>query len=218
MTTAFEKRVRKLSSFSDKALLGSDGYFYVFGDDICSCFYADGRMSKKVPKEKVLRIRRETPPSPDDDDYYEYTEADLWKQNLNTKQNIKELFEKAAKTYEIKYDELLAEFPITETKRKTLAKRIIDEDATHFQIECDGKEIRAHCFDVRSTIGSSLLKQEELLGANGLYLKAGKIPFKFSVDATAWTKLPKEGSTAKIYSNGIMCWNTTMMLSELALE
>jgi len=73
-------------------------------------------------------------------------------------------------------------------------------------------------FSVGSTIGSSLLKQEELLGAKGLYLKTGKMPFKFSVDTTAWTKLPKEGSTAKIYSNGIMCWNTTMMLSELVLE
>ena len=204
MTTAFEKRIRKLSPLSDKALLGTDGYFYVFGEDITGCLYADGQMSKKVSKEQVLRIRRETPPSLDDDDYYDYTEADLWKQNLNTKQNIKELFEKAARTYEIKYDELLAEFPITDVKRRALANRIIDEDATHFQIDCDGKEIRAHCFDVRSTIGSSLLKQEELLGANGLYLKAGKIPFKFSVDATAWSKLPKEGATAKIYSNGIM--------------
>jgi hypothetical protein len=61
-------------------------------------------------------------------------------------------------------------------------------------------------------------KTRRLLGANGLYLKTGKMPIKFSVDTTAWTKLPKEGSTAKIYSNGIMCWNTTMMLSELALE
>jgi len=61
-------------------------------------------------------------------------------------------------------------------------------------------------------------KTRRLLGANGLYLKTGKMPIKFSVDTTAWNKLPKEGSTAKIYSNGIMCWNTTMMLSELALE
>ena len=187
--TALGKRLKKLSPLSDKALLGTDGKFYVFGEGISGCLYADGHMSRRVPKEKVVRIRNEELGSVEP---------------VNTKANIKELFEKAAKTYQIKYEELLAEFPISETKRKTLAKRIIDEDATHFQIECDGKEIRAHCFDVRSTIGSSLLKQEELLGANGLYLKAGKIPFKFSVDATAWSKLPKEGATAKIYSNGIM--------------
>jgi len=187
--TALGKRLKKLSPLSDKALLGSDGKFYVFGEGITGCLYAEGHMSRKVPKEKVINIIQ---------DSYANNEP------INTRSNMLKLRDKAAKTYQIKYDELLAEFPISETKRKTLAKRIIDEDATHFQIECDGKEIRAHCFDVRSTIGSSLLKQEELLGANGLYLKAGKIPFKFSVDATAWSKLPKEGSTAKIYSNGIM--------------
>ena len=187
--TALGKRLKKLSPLSDKALLGSDGKFYVFGEGITGCLYAEGHMSRKVPKEKVIKIIQ---------DSYANNEP------INTRSNMLKLRDKAAKTYQIKYDELLAEFPISETKRKTLAKRIIDEDATHFQIECDGKEIRAHCFDVRSTIGSSLLKQEELLGANGLYLKAGKIPFKFSVDATAWSKLPKEGATAKIYTNGIM--------------
>lgn len=187
--TILQARLKKLSSLSDKALLGTDGKFYVFGEGICECLYADGHMSRKIKKEEVVRIK-----------YDEYFLDDP----VNTKANRIALIDKAAKIYQIVDDDLLAEFSLNDVKRRALAKRIKEEDATHFQIECNGKEIRAYCFDVRSTIGSSKLRVEELLGANGLYLKVGKRPFKFSVDATAWGKLPKEGCSVKIYSNGIM--------------
>ena len=187
--TALDKKLKKLSSLSDKALLGSDGRFYVFGEGICECLYADGHISRKVKKEEVVRIKF--------DEFF-------LDNPVNTKANRIALIEKAANTYKIIDDDLLAEFSFNDVKRRSLAKKIEEEDATHFQIECDGKEIRAYCFDVRSTIGSSKLRQEELLGANGLYLKVGKRPFKFCVDATAWSKLPKEGCSVKIYSNGIM--------------
>jgi hypothetical protein len=142
--TALEKRLKKLSRLSDRALLGSDGKFYVFGEGITECLYVEGHMSRKVPKEKVWRIRSEKTyeeiyddPNDEDSPYKLVEVIHPIIQDLNTNKNRLELFEKAARTYEIKYDELLAEFPITGIKRRELAKRIIDEDATHFQIDCD---------------------------------------------------------------------------------
>ena len=77
--TILQARLKKLSSLSDKALLGTDGRFYVFGEGICECLYADGHMSRKVKKEEVVRIKYD---------------ADFLDNPVNTKSNRIDLTEK----------------------------------------------------------------------------------------------------------------------------
>lgn len=191
MTTALEQRLKKLSRISEYALLGTDGFFYVFGnpETVTGCLYADGHLSKKPKQENVVITRKE----PDGEKWI-----------VNTKDNIDYLARKAITIHGIKFDEPVVSFNLSLSKWEMLNKRIKDEDASHIQIECDGKEIRAYFFDVRSTIGSSNYKPSWVTGANGLYLKSGRNEFKISIDVAAWKKLPVSDVTVKGFDNGIL--------------
>lgn len=136
MTTALEQRLKKLSRISEYALLGTDGFFYVFGnpETVTGCLYADGHLSKK-PKQETVVITRKEP------------EGEKW--IVNTKENVDYLTRKAITIHGIKFDEPVVSFNLPLSKWEMLNKRIKDEDASHIQIECDGKEIRAYFFDVR---------------------------------------------------------------------
>jgi hypothetical protein len=186
-----EQRLRKLSRISDLALLGTDGFFYVFGKPGTGvgCLYADGNLTKSVKQEAVVLTRNQ---SPDD------------KRTVNTKENIDYLVSKAIKIHSIKFDEPIISFTLTAAKWEIINKRIRDEDATHFQLECNGIEIRAYFYDVRSTIGSSNFKPSWISGANGLYLRAGHKQFRFSIDASAWKRLPISNVVIKVFNNGIL--------------
>ena len=150
--------------------------------------YADGYLPRKVNQEQVIITKKE----PKDVKWI-----------VNTAENIDYLLGKATQIHQIK-NKLITSFSFTESKWRSLNERIMKEDASHFQIECNGEDIRAYCFDVRSTIGSSNYKPTWVSGANGLYLKVGKIPFKFSVDVSAWKKIPVENVVVKVFDNGIM--------------
>lgn len=192
MASLLERRLKKLSRISEFALLGTDGFFYVFGEPATEtgCLYADGSLAKKVPEERVVLTRKNS--------------SDDTKWVVNTKDNIDYFYNKAVSIHGIKYGEPQSSFNFSSSKWEVLNKRIEDEDASHFQIEGDGREIRAYCFDVRSTIGSSNYKPSWISGANGLYLKAAESSFKFSVDVAAWKKLPIGDVAVKVFSNGIM--------------
>jgi len=192
MVSFTEKRLKKLSRISEFALLGTDGFFYVFGEPetVTGCLYADGHLSKKPKKEEVVLTRV----NPNDDTDW----------IVNTKNNIDHLYDKAVRIHGIKYGEPLSSFNLPSSKWIALNERVKNEDASHIQIECNGIEIRVYCFDVRSTIGSSNYKPSWITGANGLYLKAGKIQFKFSIDVAAWKKLPVGDVAVKVFDNGIM--------------
>jgi hypothetical protein len=190
VASILQKRLKLVSRISDFALLGTDGLFYVFGDPeyATGCMYADGYLPHKVKKEQVVSTKKE----PKDVKWI-----------VNTSENIDYLLDKATQIHKIK-NNLITSFNLSETKWKTLNERIYKDDVSHFQIECNGKDIRAYCFDVRSTIGSSNYKPTWVSGANGLYVKVGKIPFKISIDVAAWKKLPIENVVVKLFDNGIM--------------
>lgn len=192
MVTVLERKLRKLSRISEFALLGTDGFFYVFGepDSPTGCLYADGTLSR-TPKQEQVVLTRNNPNGGVD-----------W--IVNTKHNISLLYERAVRIHAMKIGEPLSTFALPLSKWEMINKRVSDEDPSHIQIECDGKEIRAYVFDVRSTIGSSNYKESWLSGANGLYLKAEKTPFQISIDVVAWKKLPIADVTVRVFACGIL--------------
>lgn len=191
MTSILQKRLSKVSRISEFALLGTDGLFYVFGEPKYStgCMYADGYLPHKVKQEQVVLTKK----NPKD--------SDEWV--VNTRENIDILMERAIAIHKIK-NNLISSFTLSDAKWLLLNEKIMKEDATHFQIECDGKIIRSYCFDVRSTIGSSNYRSTWIKGANGLYIKLCNQPFKFSVDVSAWKNLPIGNVKVKVFDNGIM--------------
>jgi hypothetical protein len=182
MSTLLQKRLAPFSKLSREALLGTNGYFFIFGDGAASCLYIDGQITTKPKKETILPINT--------------SGADF----NESSDKLKLLVRKAATVLSLKYEFIGSGLSISFSKWTSLNRRMKELNATHIQFEGDAKEIRVYPFDIRALVGSSSMRQSYISGANGLYLKKSHLRFQFTVLADAWLKLPL-GSASLDFSN-----------------
>jgi len=186
MTTELRKRLAPFSRLSDTALLGTNGYFYVFGEGVSSCLFIDGQITTKLKKDMLIQIGS-------------------GEKGADAKSDVlKLLIRKAATVLSLKYDFTITGLVLSASKWGILNNRIKDLNATHIQFEGDGEEIRVYAFDIRAIVGSSAMRQSYISGANGLYLKRSGHKFEFTALADAWLRLPVDSVSIDISTCGVL--------------
>jgi hypothetical protein len=186
MSALLQKKLAPFSKLSREALLGTNGYFYIFGDGISSCLYVDGQITTKPKKDIIFELNAGS------------------KEKGKSRVNLNLLLRKAATVLSLKYDFNMNGLSLSASKWTTINQRIRELNATHLQFEGDGEEIRVYPFDIRALVGSSSMRKSYISGANGLYLKRSNVKFQFTVLAEAWMKLPVETASVSISKCGIM--------------
>ena len=190
------RRLKQFSRIADTAILSDDGYFYVIGQGDCDSVIVEGLMTKAVSSNRTIEIRQ------------------LVKgEKKSVRSAVTEFLHKEVnRISRLKQGNYLGSFSLSKDTRRQMLEIAKTSLATHVEIESDGSEGRAYCFDVASIIGNSSYRSSYLMGYSGVPLSetAGE-PFNITLRVDALAAIPNESYVCVYMSWVFLSWPPTGM-------